>query len=68
MVGSWQLPRRAWERGICVAMGYSGGVFQAAASGIPNGIDIQYFIPKEGASLWYDLLAMPKDAMIKESA
>ncbi|WP_157673450.1 polyamine ABC transporter substrate-binding protein [Endozoicomonas ascidiicola] len=52
---------------LCVAMGYSGGVFQAAASGKANGVDIQYFIPKEGASLWYDLVAMPKDAMNKES-
>ena len=52
---------------LCVSMGYSGGVFQAAASGKANGVDIHYFIPKEGASLWYDLLAMPKDAVNKEN-
>ncbi|WP_277963694.1 polyamine ABC transporter substrate-binding protein [Pseudomonas sp. RIT-To-2] len=49
---------------ICVAFGYSGDVFQAAnrAKEAKNGIHIAYAIPKEGANLWFDLLAIPADA------
>ncbi|HET6467143.1 MAG TPA: extracellular solute-binding protein, partial [Geminicoccaceae bacterium] len=27
-----------------------------------SGIDIEYVIPKEGAQLWFDMMAMPVDA------
>ncbi|MNJ09265.1 Putrescine-binding periplasmic protein precursor [compost metagenome] len=49
---------------ICVAFGYSGDVFQAAnrAKEANNGVNIAYAIPKEGANLWFDLLAIPADA------
>ncbi|WP_244965988.1 polyamine ABC transporter substrate-binding protein [Pseudomonas luteola] len=49
---------------ICVAFGYSGDVFQAAsrAEEAGKGVKIAYAIPKEGANLWFDLLAIPKDA------
>ncbi|WP_285412528.1 polyamine ABC transporter substrate-binding protein [Pseudomonas sp. lyk4-40-TSB-59a] len=49
---------------ICVAFGYSGDVFQAAnrAKEAKNGVNIAYSIPKEGANLWFDLLAIPADA------
>lgn len=49
---------------ICVAMGYSGDVFQAAnrAKDAKNGVHIAYAIPKEGSNLWFDLLAIPADA------
>jgi putative spermidine/putrescine transport system substrate-binding protein/putrescine transport system substrate-binding protein len=49
---------------ICVAFGYSGDVFQAAnrAKEAKNGVNIAYAIPKEGANLWFDLLAIPADA------
>ena len=49
---------------ICVAMGYSGDVFQAAnrAKDAKNGVQIAYAIPKEGSNLWFDLLAVPADA------
>jgi hypothetical protein len=49
---------------ICVAFGYSGDVFQAAnrAKEAKNGVNIAYSIPKEGSNLWFDLLAIPKDA------
>jgi putrescine transport system substrate-binding protein len=45
---------------ICVAFGYSGDVFQAAnrAKEAKNGVNIAYAIPKEGANLWFDLLAI----------
>jgi len=49
---------------ICLAVGYSGDVFQAAdrAEEAGNGIEIDYIIPKEGAIRWVDVMAIPKDA------
>ncbi|MDD0845072.1 polyamine ABC transporter substrate-binding protein [Pseudomonas sp. Gutcm_11s] len=49
---------------ICVAFGYSGDVFQAAARAeeADKGIEIAYSIPKEGANLWFDMLAIPADS------
>lgn len=49
---------------ICVAFGYSGDVFQAAARAeeAENGQEINYTIPKEGSNLWFDMLAIPADA------
>jgi putrescine transport system substrate-binding protein len=55
---------------ICVAFGYSGDVYQAAsrAEEAGKGVKIAYAIPKEGANLWFDLLAIPKDASnVKEA-
>ncbi|AUA33361.1 polyamine ABC transporter substrate-binding protein [Pseudomonas sp. SGAir0191] len=55
---------------ICVAFGYSGDVFQAAARAeeANNGVKIAYSIPKEGANLWFDLLAIPKDSSNPDQA
>ncbi len=55
---------------ICLAMGYSGDVFQARDSAVEaeNGIEIAYIIPKEGAVRWVDLMAIPKDAPHPENA
>jgi len=49
---------------ICVALGYSGDVKQAQkrAAAANGGIAIEYAIPKEGAPLWFDNMAIPKDA------
>jgi putrescine transport system substrate-binding protein len=49
---------------ICVAWGYSGDVIQARnrAREAKNGIDIAYSVPKEGAMIWIDMMAIPKDA------
>jgi putrescine transport system substrate-binding protein len=49
---------------ICLALGYSGDVKQAQkrAAEAKNGVEIGYAIPKEGAQLWFDNLAIPKDA------
>ena len=49
---------------ICVAVGYSGDVMQAQTRAKEAGknIDIRYLIPKEGVNLWFDMLAIPKDA------
>jgi putrescine transport system substrate-binding protein len=49
---------------LCVAHGYSGDVMQAKnrAEEAGNGVEIGYVIPREGASLWTDVMAIPKDA------
>jgi putrescine transport system substrate-binding protein len=49
---------------ICLAIGWNGdfGIAQTRADEAKNGVKIQYVIPKEGALLWVDNLAMPKDA------
>lgn len=49
---------------LCLAMGYSGDVFQARdrAEEAGNGVELDFVIPKEGALRWFDLMAIPKDA------
>lgn len=48
----------------CVAHGYSGDILQAKsrAEEAGKGVEISYQIPKEGAVLWTDVMAIPKDA------
>ena len=55
---------------LCVAVGYNGDVLQARdrAQDANKGVDIKYSIPKEGTILWFDMLAIPKDAPHPESA
>ena len=55
---------------LCIAVGYNGDVMQARdrARDANKGIDIKYSIPKEGTIVWFDNLAIPKDAPNKESA
>jgi putrescine transport system substrate-binding protein len=49
---------------ICLAVGWSGDIFQAAsrADEAKNGIEVKYNIPQEGAPMWFDMMAIPKDA------
>ena len=51
-------------------MGYNGDVMQARdrAREANKGIDINYAVPKEGSILWFDMLAIPKDAPDPDSA
>jgi putrescine transport system substrate-binding protein len=55
---------------LCIVVGYSGDVLQArdraAEAGKP--LDIGYSIPKEGALMWFDTLAIPADAAHKDTA
>ena len=55
---------------ICVAMGWSCDVLQAAerAKEANNGVTVKYAIPEEGAGLWFDMIAIPKDANNAEEA
>jgi len=49
---------------ICFVVGWSGDIKQAQkrATEAKNGVEIAYLIPKEGAQMWFDNLAIPKDA------
>ncbi|MDP9007671.1 MAG: polyamine ABC transporter substrate-binding protein [Pseudomonadota bacterium] len=55
---------------LCISVGYNGDVLQARdrAREANKGIDIKYAVPKEGSILWFDMLAIPKDAPDPESA
>jgi putrescine transport system substrate-binding protein len=54
----------------CVAIGYSGDVFQAAsrAEEAKAKYTIAYAVPKEGVQLWFDMAAIPASAPNKEQA
>ncbi|MOA08446.1 Putrescine-binding periplasmic protein precursor [compost metagenome] len=49
---------------ICVAVGYSGDIYQAKsrAEEAKGGIKVSYNIPKEGAGTFFDMVAIPADA------
>ena len=49
---------------ICLALGWVGDVFQARdrAAEAKKGVNIDYHIPKEGAIMFFDMLAIPADA------
>ena len=49
---------------ICLVVGWSGDVMQARnrAAEAKNGVEIGYAIPKEGAQMFFDNLAIPADA------
>jgi putrescine transport system substrate-binding protein len=55
---------------LCIAVGYNGDVLQARdrARDANKGIEIKYVVPKEGSILWFDMLAIPKDAPDPDSA
>ena len=62
---------------ICIALGWSGDFSIAGARAaeknktIPDDakkVEISYFIPKEGTSMWFDNMAIPADAPHKEEA
>lgn len=55
---------------VCAVIGWSGDVAQAAARAeeADNGVEVSYIIPKEGALMWFDMLAIPRDAQNPEGA
>jgi putrescine transport system substrate-binding protein len=54
----------------CLAFAYSGDVIQAAsrAREANRGVAVGYVAPKEGAQLWFDLMAIPADAPNPDAA
>lgn len=55
---------------LCVAVGWSGDVLQARdrAEEAGQGVVVKYVIPKEGAVVWFDMLAIPADAKHPKNA
>lgn len=55
---------------VCLSLGWSGDAFQAKARAeeAKNGNEIDYSIPKEGTMIWFDNMAIPKDAPHPEAA
>ena len=54
---------------LCVAHGYSGDVLQAQARAAEaGGADIVYRVPREGAAIWTDVMAIPKEAPNPDAA
>ena len=55
---------------ICIAVGYSGDILQARdrADEAKNNVTIAYSLPKEGAQMWFDQMAIPADAQHVEEA
>ncbi len=54
----------------CLVLSYSGDVIQAAARAAEarDGVGVRYVAPKEGAQLWFDMLAIPTDAPHPDAA
>jgi putrescine transport system substrate-binding protein len=55
---------------ICLAFTYSGDVIQAAARAreARRAHEVRYITPREGAQLWFDMLAIPADAPNPDAA
>ena len=55
---------------MCLAVGYPGDILQARnrAADAKNGVTVNYVIPKEGANMWFDIMAIPKDAPNPDAA
>jgi len=55
---------------ICVAIGYSGDILQARdrADEAKNNITVKYAVPKVGTIIWFDVMAIPKDAPHPDNA
>ncbi|HSF94697.1 MAG TPA: polyamine ABC transporter substrate-binding protein [Thermohalobaculum sp.] len=54
----------------CLAVGWSGDILQARdrAAEADNNVVVEYAIPKEGALMWFDQLAVPADAPHPQNA
>jgi putrescine transport system substrate-binding protein len=48
----------------CLSLGWSGDVFiaKSRAEDAKNGVKLEYYIPKEGTQIFFDMMAVPADA------
>jgi putrescine transport system substrate-binding protein len=55
---------------VCLSVGWSGGIEQARERGAEAAapVEVTHVIPKEGAPLWCDMVAIPADAPHPENA
>ena len=55
---------------VCVSIGWSGALQQARSRGAQaeSPVKVVYAIPKEGAMIWFDMMAIPVDAPHPENA
>jgi putrescine transport system substrate-binding protein len=55
---------------VCVSIGWSGAVQQARSRGAEaeTPVEVVYVIPREGAPVWFDMVAIPIDAPHPENA
>lgn len=55
---------------VCLAVGWSGDIFQAQARAeeAGGGVKVEYVIPQEGAAAFFDMMAIPADARNVEAA
>lgn len=55
---------------ICLAIGWSGDMFQAVndAKAANKGVNLAYYIPKEGSTIWFDVFGIPHDAVNVDEA
>lgn len=55
---------------LCLVLGFSGDIMQAKtrAEEAKNGVEVGYALPKEGAQVWIDAMAIPADAPHPENA
>ncbi|MBB3964675.1 polyamine ABC transporter substrate-binding protein [Rhizobium metallidurans] len=55
---------------ICIALGFSGDVFQARdrATEANAGVKVDYSVPNQGAQIFFDVFGIPKDAQHVEEA
>lgn len=68
--GSGQIVDMLATGEACVAFTYSGDAIQAAARAreAGRGVQVAYVAPRDGAHLWFDMLAIPADAPNPEAA
>ena len=55
---------RRVRRAVCITLGYAGDMVNARerAQAANNGVDLAIVVPKEGGILFFDVMAIPKDA------
>jgi putrescine transport system substrate-binding protein len=55
---------------VCISIGWSGAVQQARIAGaqFEKQVHVEYVIPKEGAPVWFDMVAIPADAQNVDNA